>query len=290
MKEVEYESEKVLQMGLVIFSFLQVVAPFARCAQTPVTGAVAVEMSVDPSRLTLHEAVVLNCSITNGSRDPIKINLGKDHKENFQIAITPPTGDKIRLPQLRKSGFGRAGDVAIPARERYSQKLVLNEWYSFSEAGLYEIEVKLAEPAMANGMIVGGQETFHTTVEIGPRNPEALAKRCEDLAAGIEASTSYERSAEGALALSYVTDPVAVPYLARALMANRLVEPITINGRERIATPEAVRALSPALTMNVNHASALARSALSRMESQSADPEVKQEIRRITRESANPPS
>jgi hypothetical protein len=276
--------------GLLILSFFLASTPIVWCTQASAPGMVTIEISPQPSRLTLHEPVVLTLEITNNRRDPIHIDLGRDRKENFKISITPPTGDTVQLPQLVKRGFSRVGDVEIGAGNKYSQSLVLNEWYNFNNPGLYEIKVELATPALANGVIVGGQEAFNTRIEIEPRNQEALVTRCEDLVAGIEASTSYERSAERALALSYINDPVAVPYLERALRANKLVEPIAIKGLESISTPEAVRALSSALKMNVNHASALARSALSRMESETGDPEVKQEIHRVIREASNPTS
>ena len=228
-----------------------------------------------------------NLTITNGRPDPIEVDLGKDRKENFKIAITPPKGEKVYLPQLRKSGFGRTGNVTIQGGQSYLQNIVLNEWYNFAETSVYGIDVELAKPATAAGNIVGGQQSFRTTLEIGPRDEEALARRCEALASGVEASSSHERSAENALTLSYVNDPVAVPYLARSLMANKLVEPIAIAGLERIATPGAVRALGPALNMSINHSFVLARSALARIQTRTADPEVKEEVARVMSRAAS---
>jgi hypothetical protein len=259
-------------------------------AQVPASGTVTVEMYLQSSQWTLHEPVILTFEIVNKSQNPVQTDLGKDRKENFKIAVTPPTGDTMHLPQLRRSGFGRLGDVVVPPGETYSQNLLLNELYSFTDTGLYEIEIELAGPAITNYATVGGQPVFHMRLEIQPRSAEVLASRCEDLASGIESSTSYERSAERALALSYINDPVAVPYLQRALVANKLVEPVAITGLGRIATADAARALSPALKMNINHASALAKAALLRMEGQTADPEVKQEIHRVLDQAAKPTS
>jgi len=151
----------------------------------------------------------------------------------------------------------------------------------FDCAERYGNEREVGKPAIAAGNIVGGQQSFRATLEIGPRDQEALARGCEALASGVEASGSYERSAENALALSYVNDPVAVPYLARSLMANKLVEPIAIEALERIGTPEAVRALGPALNMSTNHSSILAKSALARIQTRTADPEVRGEVARV---------
>jgi hypothetical protein len=270
-----------LSGSLLMFMIFSLTTTLAKSGSKPTSDVVAIDMSVERSVLSLHEPVVLTLTITNGRRDPIQIDLGKDRKENFKIAITPPKGEKVYLPQLRKSGFGRTGNVTVSGGQSYLQKVVLNEWYSFAETGVYGIDVELGKPAIAAGNIVGGQQSFRATLEIGPRDQEALARGCEALASGVEASGSYERSAENALALSYVNDPVAVPYLARSLMANKLVEPIAIEGLERIGTPEAVRALGPALNMSTNHSSILAKSALARIQTRTADPEVRGEVARV---------
>lgn len=256
-------------------------------SQTPAYDGVTLKISAQPSRLTLHEPVVLILEIANDNHDPIHIDLGSDRKENLLIAITPPSGGKVQLPQFRSSGISRVGDVEIGAGDTYVQSIVLNEWYAFKDIGPYDIEVRFAKPVLASYEVAGGRGTFHTKVEIEPRNEQVLARRCEDLLASIENSTSYERWSESALALSYVKDPVPIPYLEKILVANKMIEPFAILGLERIATLEAVRALSSALEMTTNDVSTLARSALLRMESETTDPEVKEEIRRVVRESAN---
>jgi hypothetical protein len=244
-----------------------------------------VEMSLQRPRITLHEPVELTFDVTNNDQNSVQIDLGRDRKENFKITLTTPTGEKILLPQLRKSGMTRSPDVTIATGENYHQTLVLNEWYDFKQVGFYQIEVELAKPALSNGAVVAGQEPFDLTLNVDPRDETALANRCESLAADIIAFPSYEVAAERALALSYVNDPVAVPYLKRILLANKLVEPIAIAGLERIATPDAVQALGSALTITMNHTSDLARAALSKIEYETADPQVKEQIRRML---ANP--
>jgi hypothetical protein len=256
-------------------------------AATAVISAaqVKVEVSIQPSRITLHEPVELTFDVTNNAQNSVQIDLGRDRKENFKITLTTPTGGKIQLPQLRKSGLTRFPEVTIEAGENYHQTLVLNEWYDFKQVGYYKIEVELAKPALSNGAVVAGQQPFDLTLNVDPRDEIALANRCESLAADILEFPSYEVAAERALALSYVNDPVAVPYLKRILLANKLVEPIAIQGLERIATPDAVQALGSALTITMDPTSALARAALSKIEYETADPEVKEQIRRIM---ANP--
>jgi hypothetical protein len=238
-----------------------------------------VEMSLQRPRITLHEPVELTFDVTNNDQNSVQIDLGRDRKENFKITLTTPTGEKIHLPQLRKSGMTRSPDVTIATGENYHQTLVLNEWYDFKQVGFYQIEVELAKPALSNGAVVAGQEPFDLTLNVDPRDETALANRCESLAADIIAFPSYEVAAERALALSYVNDPVAVPYLKRVLLANKSVEVFAINGLRRVATPDAVQVLGLALTMD--YTSAFARAALSGIENETADPQVKEQIRRM---------
>lgn len=240
---------------------------------------VDVKMSIQPSQITLNEPVELTFDVANNGQNPAQIDLGRGRKENFKITLTTPTGEEIYLPQLRKSGFNRVGDIQIAAGETYHQVVVLNEWYNFTQVGLYKIKVELAKPAVSNGVVVAGKEPFDLTLNVDPRDEVALAHRCDSLAADVLAFPSYEVAAERALALSYAKDPVAVPYLKKVIFANKLVEPIAIKGLERIATPDAVEALGSALKMD--HTAELARAALSRIEHETTDPQVKEQIHRM---------
>src|SRR5208337_1877153 len=181
---------------------------------------VLVKIFLQTPRVSLHEPVLVTLQIRNNGQSPAEVDLGRDRKENFLVAITLPTGEKIQPPQLRRSGFTRIGEVEVGVGDEYSQSIVLNEWYDFRDTGLYEIEVKLAKPAMVNGEVAGGERSLHQQLEIEPRNPQRLTMTCKDLVAGIEGSTSYESMVVDAVALSYVNDPVAVPYLQEILGAN----------------------------------------------------------------------
>lgn len=252
--------------------------------------SVSVDISVQPRRLTLHEPVLLTLSIENSSLDPVHVDLGRDRKEGLLVNIRPLSGTEVALTWLRRSGFHRGGVFDIGPGQKYSQSYVLNEGYNFNAVGSYEIEVKLARPLTLNGQDIEGGKVFRGVIEIVERNESALGRRCEEIFAKADDPSSYERAAEAALALSYVEDPVAVPYLQRLLAPNTLVAPIAISGLERIGTPEAVRALGSVLHMTENNTSVLAKAALLHMEGESSDPEVKQEIRRVIKEAEIPHS
>ena len=76
--------------------------------------------------------------------------------------------------------------------------------------------------------------------------PSNLKKECATLSKRVADADSYEEAAEAALALSYIKDPVAVPYLKKALTSNQMVEGITVKGLERIGSDEAIEALTSA--------------------------------------------
>jgi hypothetical protein len=81
------------------------------------------------------------------------------------------------------------------------------------------------------------------TIEITAEDSVRLNESCASFAKQIEKASSYHEAADAALALSFVKDPIAVPYLKTALFAKQLVEPVTIDGLEKIGNKEAVQLL-----------------------------------------------
>jgi HEAT repeat protein len=77
---------------------------------------------------------------------------------------------------------------------------------------------------------------------------------------------------------SGVKDPIAVPYLRRALLSKKLVEPLAIKGLEQIANEAAVRVLIESLKVVYADTAVLSRSALTRIRNQTHDPELRHEI------------
>jgi hypothetical protein len=83
---------------------------------------------------------------------------------------------------------------------------------------------------------------FHAAVEIGPRDEAVLSKNCEELVKEIKASNE-QKAADAVLALSYLNDSIAVPYLISALFSRRQIEPIIIEGLGRIGSQRAIDSL-----------------------------------------------
>jgi hypothetical protein len=97
-------------------------------------------------------------------------------------------------------------------------------------------------------------------LQITPRDAEHLKSVCEQLTkkAGEE---DAEEASNAAFALSYINDPVAVPYLGRTLKETAFGKEDAVKGLVRIGNAEAVRVLTsnskaqdPELTVQIRNA------------------------------------
>lgn len=211
---------------------------------------------------------------------PIKLFLGEDRKAGFSFTLTKPDGTTVKLLPYRPEGLSVSGTLSVQPGESYSQHLLLNEWYDFSTQGIYGIDARLIQPILGeNDVSFGGNTGRSARLEILPRDELALSKKCNDLASAVEgASSASQEAADAALALRYVRDPIAVPYLLRVLRAQRLVENFAIKGLEDIANELAVKALIDGSKMEYADTALLSRSALARIRNKTRDSEIRQEI------------
>jgi hypothetical protein len=241
--------------------------------------AVKVIYSFRSQRITLHEPLVVNFRIMNSTPKPVNLDLGIDRKGGFLFSVTPPRGTKVTLPQFTVQGLTRVGKLVIQPSDTHSQDLLLNEWYDFSMVGKYEIEGRLVNPIITEGSSEkdGG---FQQTIEVGPRDELSLTKTCDMLASEVEASPASEEGHEAAWDLSFVKDPIAVPYLRRVLLADRTAALIVVDGLEAIGNEAAVQALGDGLKAVPVFADAF-KSSLGRIRGQSSDPRVRQDVDRI---------
>ncbi|HEX8175801.1 MAG TPA: hypothetical protein VF543_11840 [Pyrinomonadaceae bacterium] len=206
---------------------------------------VKLSYSLAAERLTLHEPVILNFTARNDSGQARSLDLGADYKANFLFTVKGPDGKTIRLQRLRKGGVSLPGQVTLEPGQSYTQKLLLNEWFEFAEPGAYEIAARLAATQSdGNGSDKASESPeFSARLEVAPLDRGRLSQSCAALLKQIKGASSYSEAAEAALALSYVNDAVAIPFLEKALSSGKLVEPIVISGLERIDGQEAERVL-----------------------------------------------
>jgi hypothetical protein len=232
-----------------------------------------------PQQLVLMQPVILTLNIENESPEKVELDLGQDRKGGFSFTVTTPSGTKLSLPEYSRDGISRVGKLSIRSGQSYSQNLLLNEWYTFSEPGKYQLEGHLNNP-----VVVGNEAErdpgFHATVEMSPKDNLALEKTCAALAKQIDESNSYEEAAAATLTLSYIKEPLAVPYLRRALLSHKLVEPLAIAGLERIGDETAVQVLFEGLRLEDRDTVVLSRSALQGIQNRTPDRDLRQEIQR----------
>ena len=237
----------------------------------PVADKVAVSFSLVESEIVLHEPVILRFIVKNRLPQPIKLDLGQDRKGSFSFVITQPDGSKAQLPQFFKLGLSRIGKLTVEQNETYRQTIVLNEQFEFLVPGIYKIEAHLLKPIQTeDGMNIEAATEFNSVLKIEPRNAEKLKQVCAVLLKRLNASASYDEAAEAANELSYIKDPIAIPYLKEALMSKQMVELIAVKGLERIGSSEAIEALASAQkSQSPETVEELIKPALARIKSQS---------------------
>src|SRR5215831_16838749 len=213
---------------------------------SPARGAARVEVfySLPTHSVSLHEPVVMIFNVRNGSSGIVTLELGQDRKEGFLLEVREPTGTTIQLPQLRHEGISTLGTVSIQPGQAFTEELLLNEWYNFREVGSYRVSARLASPISIEGAGNSLQDvSFSGELSIGARDPTRLREICDKLEKQTENATSVEGAQFPARSLSYVQDPVAVPYLARLLSDHTLTYDLAISGLERIGNDAAIEAL-----------------------------------------------
>ena len=118
------------------------------------------------------------------------------------------------------------------------------------------------------------------------RSPARLNKICAELEKQAEIATTVDAAQFPALALSYVDDPIAVPYLARVLSAHALAYEKTVRGLERIGSDEAVEVLLSALNENYGDIAELATTSLGRMQARIANPRLRETVKNAVERSS----
>ena len=183
--------------------------------------------------VTLHEPVQVRVQIVNPTSQGVDVDLGDDRLGNFAVVITTPEGKQIQCSPPHRGGQTSPGAVHLePEDGVYSQMLVLNEWFKFDELGIYKIEVRLQSPIHSKDTDLQ-TASFSSYLKVTDRSPKDLTAICQKLLNRIKNSDSYDDATQAALTLSYVEDPVAIPYLKRAV-AYPMVADIATEGLKRI--------------------------------------------------------
>ncbi len=258
-------------------SFLLVGLAALSSVESEATPPKYVSFSLERARVTLGEPVLLNLQIVNQLSQQLEIDLGADSQEHVQVVIEDPHGKRATRPaKPPKEGIVFSGKVRLAPGETYSQTLVLNEWYNFLETGRYRILVRLGAPLHSTQAVIPTDD-FTVEIEITAKDRDRLAAACRSLLTRVQQAPSVASAQQSANALSYVDDPIVVPFLEEVLSDWRVVG-TAISGLQRIRSPEAVAALIRALKITKHDTALRSQVALELIASETGDETIRSMI------------
>lgn len=256
--------------------------------------------SLQPTKLSLHEPVRVIFELKNHSAQAIRVDLGRHRTDNFVQVLTRPDGRREQLPgTLPAEGAFRIGKVEVEPGGGLRQVLLLNERTSLSEPGRYALHVELRSPvATPEGAKLVDGPSGDFRFEIGPRNEARLIAVCERLLDEIVSTQNVGDIADAALALAHVQDPVAIPYIEKALRSGQSAGQSLAAGLVQMGDARAAQALiavfndvyDPSLPRDSwqrTRATAIWQ-ALASMQAQTSDQEVKDQIARVLEQAVGP--
>ncbi len=261
-------------LGLTVAAILSLAfSPSTRAAEQ-----VDVHFHFRNSAVTLHEPVILMFTVHNGTAQEASLDLGIDKRQFLHFWLTLPNGTSLESEPLYPEGFHASGKVVIPPGGDYEQLLVLNQLFRFDSVGEYFLAAQLDTTIAVTAANSFRPRTERLQFEVKDRDPARLTEICVGLTDQVKAAGSANAAREPALVLSYIEDPISVPYLSQLLDVRKLVENSAIAGLERVGNEDAVKVLVSALTSKYGETANLAQEALKRILQRTSDPALKRRI------------
>ena len=258
----------------VVVFFLQFSVPVVS-----MEAGVPVFKLIDKDDFVVNEPLLVEFTIKNILKYEVELDLGHNRESNFVVVVHDLKNNKSYGPtSLDSSGFGRIGKMKLAKGEDYSTVLVLNKWFNGFEVGEYRIEIRLKNNSSLEKKLNGKLFSGDFTVNIGKRNPEKLTALCEKYLNSASQSQDVSVVGFSSLALSYVNDPLAVPFLIKLFENNKVARQNVLAGLSRIKNAEAVRFLIDVQKREISDTSELARDALTSIYEESKSEEVKELI------------
>ena len=259
--------------------------------------------NLETPRVSLLEPVYVTVTVDNQSEEIIQGNFDRG---TYAYVITGPDRTVTRAVGFRAPAipqyFNPDGDngplpqlLARP-HQTATVKLLLNESYAFRAPGTYRIEIQpitqfrtayfagRSELVVSNGKPVQPSVRGNSiVVQIDPRDESRLRSTCAKLAED-SLKSDWAARRQAALTLSYIEDPIAVPFLKRVLKEGEgtSIPDYAVDGLVRIATLESVNALVDAARTNTSLQSRI-RAGLQIVELTTKDERVKAQIRAFER-------
>jgi len=199
------------------------------CAQPAMKYVEISFHSISP--ITLHEPVAVDVTIRNLISNTISIDLGGGDKTFFHFKALTPDGRQIDITNEGRATDGIWYSIHIKPNQTFSQRILLDALYSFDEPGNYSIAA-LARVPVAKGTVdtpyileksrwakVETEEASFNLI-ILPRDEAALRQRCEALYCKLRklrVTDKFSSILPIAEELSYVRDPIAIPYISKLI-------------------------------------------------------------------------
>jgi hypothetical protein len=205
-------------------------------------------LALREANITLHEPVLARFSIRNALRKPIHFSIDNDSLEGFELAVVPPTGDAVRQP-LIVPGFHVGGTTTLQPGQEYRKEIVLSRWYAFPNPGRYKIVAEMAPPIYTEGQkLIRSVASETLWLEVKPRDADRLKQACESLSQAVLHGPDTAAKWTAMLALAYVRDPVAIPYLREvAVVTEADYRSPAVKGLALIAEVEGLESVLSAL-------------------------------------------
>jgi hypothetical protein len=233
--------------------------------------------------LTTNEPAFVRFSFQNETIEAVTLDVAFNDVGygGFRGKLIRPDG---RVVEGGKPSAAEAASIDRPRVEpgnSYSKLLLLNRWGDFDLPGRYILDIEATRPIITdNGTKLGIPTDGHLIIDVGPRDPHRLERICDDLLRKVIDSWPRVTDMETAAALSYIKDPVAVPYLSKlAEVGNGSFHPVAISGLARIADETAVDALIPLANATKDPIDRqVAQSLLGKIMSTTTNPLIRQKI------------
>jgi hypothetical protein len=268
-------------MRIVLYVFGAIFVAAATPVASAPPGQLEMSYQFKETAVTLREPVLLLFKVHNGLEQPVALDLGVNWIQFFEFELTSPEGKAIRGRSQRSEGLStQPGKFIIGPGEDYQQELLLNQWFDFDLPGQYFLRARLNTAIDMGGVSTPPPQASRLALEIRPRNTERLTKVCSELARQVLMARGGEAEQKALLKLSYVNDPVAVPYLAQVLSQHRINYSLAISGLENIGNEAAVEVLLSTLSDTYADMADLARQALTRMQDRISNPNLKETVKR----------
>ncbi|MBI4164989.1 MAG: HEAT repeat domain-containing protein [Acidobacteria bacterium] len=213
-------------------------------------GTILVEFSIPPdSAFQVGSPVYFDTIVQNTSIDTVRVNMGHHGKWNYEFILLNPDGTTFAVPPYRKIGAGPKGIITVEPGRTRSRRMVFNDWYTIAQPGEYTLKVRLTILLSSSANVSWQKEFFDDMkIVVAPRDPEKLKATCEKLAEAALGTADADAASDASLALSYVVDPLAVPFQARVLKEGSPgARANAVQGLSKIGNREALEALRAGL-------------------------------------------